>query len=174
MVFLKKVLLLIISLSIVLFNMKDESVVIPDKAIRLRVIANDNSKISQGIKFEYNAQLNNYLNKLIGSSNSYDDIDEIIKTNIDNIDSFTLQFLLKNGINYGYDINYGKNYFPNKEYNGIKYSEGFYNSLVITLGEGKGKNWWCVLFPPLCNFDNNSIDDVNYKSYVLDLLDRYN
>ena len=73
-----------------------------------------------------------------------------------------------------YKINFGNNYFPDKEFKGVVYKEGEYESLVVTIGKGEGDNWWCVLFPPLClleGSDNNS-SDVEYRSWVKDMLDR--
>ena len=83
---------------------------------------------------------------------------------------------LKNiGYNKKYTINYGYNYFPKKKYKGITYKEGNYESLVITLGEGKGENFWCVLFPPLCliEADETNNDNVEYKFFVKELIDKY-
>ena len=72
-----------------------------------------------------------------------------------------------------YQIHYGNNYFPAKYYKGITYPAGNYESLVITLGSGAGKNFWCVLFPPLCLLENTEedISDVDYRLYVKKLLD---
>lgn len=73
----------------------------------------------------------------------------------------------------GFKINYGSNYFPEKKYKGITYKEGYYESLVITLGEGKGDNWWCVLFPPLCLIEADESRNVEYKSFVKEMFDKY-
>ena len=74
-----------------------------------------------------------------------------------------------------HNISFGKNYFPSKEYQGVIYPSGEYESLVITLGSGIGKNWWCVMFPPLCLLEakNNQTDDINYKFYVKEILEKY-
>ena len=55
---------------------------------------------------------------------------------------------------------------------GVKYNSGLYESLVITLGEGHGPNYWCVLYPPLCSIDTNK-EEVEYRSYIKDLIDKY-
>ena len=73
----------------------------------------------------------------------------------------------------GYDINFGYNYFPEKEYKGVKYNEGYYESLLVTLGEGKGDNWWCVLFPPLCLIEADESSDVEYRSIIEEILEKY-
>ena len=75
---------------------------------------------------------------------------EKITNNLDNIDKSIKQVLINENYPLDYKINYGDNYFPAKEYKKIKYEAGYYESVLVTLGEGKGKNWWCVLFPPLC------------------------
>ena len=77
------------------------------------------------------------------------------------------------GFTNNYNINYGNNYFPNKEYKGIKYDAGNYESLLITLGAASGKNWWCVLFPPLCLMEANESETYEYKLFVKEIFDKY-
>ncbi|MBO5530582.1 MAG: stage II sporulation protein R [Bacilli bacterium] len=57
----------------------------------------------------------------------------------------------------------------------MTYKEGNYESLVVTLGEGKGDNFWCVLFPPLCllEAEDNSSSEIEYKFFVKELIDKY-
>ena len=69
-----------------------------------------------------------------------------------------------------FKVKYGMNYFPQKEYKGITYNEGYYESLVVEIGEAKGDNWWCVLFPTICMLDNQNNNDVEYKIGVIELL----
>ena len=63
-----------------------------------------------------------------------------------------------------FEINFGLNYFPKKEFKGITYDEGYYESVVVTLGEGLGDNWWCVLFPPLCMLEAEESTEVEYTT----------
>jgi stage II sporulation protein R len=74
-----------------------------------------------------------------------------------------------------YNLNYGDNYFPEKSYKGVKYPSGTYESLVVTLGSGKGENWWCVLYPPLCMMDNkeSNLNNVEYASFIEELFNKY-
>ena len=60
------------------------------------------------------------------------------------------------------------NEFPRKEYNGIVYEEGLYESLVIEIGEAKGDNYWCFLYPSLCMIDTKN--DVKYKSKIMEFI----
>ena len=77
--------------------------------------------------------------------------------------------------NVEYTINYGNNYFPEKEYKGVMYPEGNYESLVITLGSGLGENWWCVLFPPLCllEAEEEETNSVNYTFYIKEVIEKF-
>ena len=63
--------------------------------------------------------------------------------------------------------------FPKKKYKGITYKEGNYESLVIELGDAKGNNWWCVLFPPLCMIEAEDSTDVEYTTIAKTLIDKY-
>ena len=74
-------------------------------------------------------------------------------------------------IDYSYTINYGYNYFPEKEYNDKTYKEGKYESLLVTLGKGEGDNWWCILFPPICLIEaEESNEEVEYSSFFKTIL----
>ena len=52
----------------------------------------------------------------------------------------------------------------------VEYKEGNYESLVITLGDGLGENYWCVLYPPLCLVEQNNTSDIEYKSIISEIL----
>ena len=149
------------------------SLAIPDDALRIRVIANSNSEYDQEIKKIVKENIQYKMYELLKNTKGIDEARRIINNNLDNIDNdvkTTLQLL---DYELGYDINFGLNYFPSKEYKGITYDEGYYESLVITLGEGKGDNWWCVLFPPLCLLEAEESTEVEYTSFVKELLDKY-
>ena len=66
----------------------------------------------------------------------------------------------------------GYNYFPTKEYRGIKYKEGYYESIVISIGAAEGDNWWCVLFPNICIADLENNSDIEYKSFVIETINK--
>ena len=174
MVFLKKIIIIFLLVFIYVYFAcnKINDVNIPNEAIRFRIIANDNSKKSQKIKFNLNLKVNKLLNNLVNSNLSYNEFKDNINYNLDKIDIEVMNYLLDNNYKIDYKVNFGKNYFPNKEYKGIKYKEGYYDSLVITLGNGLGNNWWCILYPPLCNLEDEKIEDSQYRVYVYDLISK--
>lgn len=144
--------LIIISLIIISLASytKGEEIVIPDEAIRFRVVAKSNSEEDQKIKMKVKDNLQVEINKLLKNSKSIDESRRLLKSNQNSFSTNVKNTLLANKSNDIYNINYGFNYFPKKEYKGITYKEGYYESLVVTIGDGKGDNWWCVLFPPFC------------------------
>ena len=149
------------------------SLVIPEDALRIRVIANSNDEYDQGVKSIVKENIQYKMYDLLKDTKGIDEARKIIHNNLNNIYSEVEKTLQLLNYNLGYDINYGLNYFPSKEYKGVIYNEGYYESLVITLGEGKGDNWWCVLFPPLCLIEAEASDDVEYTSFVKELLEKY-
>ena len=63
---------------------------------------------------------------------------------------------MDNGYDYQINIEIGNFYFPTKNYGNISLPSGLYDALKIEIGEAKGENWWCSLFPPLCFTDISS------------------
>lgn len=162
----KKVIVLVISIIIgILVYKKNDEIVIPSDSIRIRVIANSNSIKDLYKKKIIKDNIKNNLYKLLSNANSIESANDLVKDNINNIKD-----IVSKQTN-DYEINYGLNYFPKKIYKGVVYPEGDYKSLVITIGSGLGDNWWCVLYPPLCLIeDNDTINDVDYRFFIQDIL----
>ena len=157
---------------ILIINNKEEYILIPNEAIRVRVIANSDSDYDIKVKEELKDYINIKLNNLIENINSINEVRKVISKNLNNIHNYVDKKLKSMNYLNSFNINYGLNLFPEKEFKGVKYNSGLYESLVITLGEGKGPNYWCVLYPPLCSIDTNK-DDIEYRSFIKDLIDKY-
>lgn len=176
----KKILLImcIIILMSFLTNVKQvnsEEVTIPKEAIRIRVIANSNKEIDQNIKMKLSIKLQKEISKLLKDTTNIEEARLIIKSNINLLNQKTKEFLKEENYNNEFTITFGNAFFPEKKYNGVIYEQGYYESLLVTLGNGEGNNWWCVLFPPLCLMEANETDTgkVEYKFFVQELLDKY-
>ena len=153
----------------ILVNNKNESIIIPKESIRIRIIANTNNEIDINDKIKVKKNVERELYSILKTANNVNEAKKLINDNLDK-----LNIVIDNIIDYNYNINYGYNYFPRKTYKGVIYEPGNYESLVITLGEGNGNNWWCVLFPPLCLLDeNNQTDNVKYKFFVKEMIDKF-
>lgn len=156
-------------------NKDSDEIVIPDEAIRFRVVASSNTKEDREAKTIVKDALEEDLAILLSDSTSIDETRTILKENQTHFESLIERTLLTNKINTSYKVSFGINYFPEKNYKGVVYEEGYYESLVVTLGSGNGDNWWCVLFPPLCliESEDNNTDEVEYKSFVKEMINKY-
>ena len=153
-------------------NYIEKNVEIPDSAIRIRILANSNTDYDQEIKNEVKENIQKYMYGLLKDSKNISEAESIINNNLNKIDSKVGATLHSLDYNLPYNVNFGLNYFPKKIYKGIEYDEGYYESLLITLGDGIGDNWWCVLFPPLCLVDED-MEDQEYKLYIKEVLEKF-
>lgn len=146
---------------------------IPEEAIRIRVIANSNSEHDQEIKLKVKDRLEYDMYNILKDTTDLNLARELIKNNLDSVEKNIDKVLQNENYKLPFDINFGLNYFPQKEFKGITYDEGYYESVVVTLGEGLGDNWWCVLFPPLCTLEAEESTDVEYTTMVKTVIDKY-
>lgn len=163
----KIVIFIFMSVLLVCFMCKKKSILIPDLAIRIRVIANSNDIKDQETKNIIKNEISSILYKKLEGIDSYKKASNIVENTMPEIKELLSKYT------NNYEVNYGDNYFPEKEYKGVKYEAGNYKSLLIKLGEGKGNNFWCVLFPPLCMIDESKLNNVSYGFYVSELLKRF-
>ena len=163
----KKIIYIVLTIALVCMWIScNNNGVLPDDSIRFRIIANSNDRLDQTTKLLIKKDLEVNLFPLLEESKSAAETRKIIEDNKEVINSTIEKY------NVTYSINYGKNYFPEKTYNGITYDEGEYESLVITLGEASGNNWWCVMYPPLCLLENKNQENskIEYKSYLWEII----
>lgn len=157
-----------------LISTKEEEVyVIPSDAIRFRIIANSNSIKDQNIKQKVKLALEKEIVKTTVNAKNKEEAKLNINKNLENYEAIVKNVLKDNNENIKFDLNYGDNYFPEKTYKGVKYEEGNYESLVVTLGKGAGNNWWCVLFPPICSIDESTSSEVEYKFFIKEMVKKY-
>ena len=164
----KKIFLILLLLVVInIYKITNETTIIPDSSIRLRVIPNSNNPKDINIKEQVKTYLENNIYSLTENTKDIDIARNIIKTNIPSIKENINHIFENNDYRLPYEVNYGSNYFPEKIYKGITYEEGYYESLVIKIGDANGDNWWCVLFPNFCLVDTK--EKHEYKSYFKEL-----
>ena len=142
---------------------KKKEIIIPNEAIRIRILANSNKVEDQKLKADIKNDVNKYLYTKLTNVSTYNEANNIIQNSIVDIQNIVEEYT------NDYNISYSNNYFPEKDYKGVKYNEGYYPSLLITLGKGEGNNFWCVLFPPLCMIDEEN-NNREYKFLINELL----
>ncbi|MDR9853422.1 stage II sporulation protein R [Paenibacillus sp. VCA1] len=134
---------------------------IPQESIRLRILANSDNPDDQLVKRQIRdavvEQMDAWVQEL-DNPQSLEEARKTIREHLPEINELVGRELGKKGIDYEYSVELGVVPFPTKLYGGTVYPAGNYEALRITLGAGKGQNWWCVLFPPLCFIDAGSGD----------------
>lgn len=133
---------------------------------RLHIIANSNSAEDQDIKLKVRDAILSCEAKLFAKQDvtSAKQAKSLLMNN-----AHSLYFAAKKALadeNFGYDIKLatGTYSFPDKTYAGVCYPAGEYDALRVVLGDGKGENWWCVMFPPLCIMNDNTAENDDNKA----------
>ncbi len=129
---------------------------IQNSVFRLHVIANSDSEEDQNLKYIVRDKVLEYIHTISNNTNSKQDVINLANSNVDTIQKIAEETIYENGYNYSVKISIGNFAFPTKTYGDISFPAGFYDALKIEIGEAKGRNWWCVMFPPLCFVDVTS------------------
>ncbi len=167
----KKILLIIICIAIIMYITKYEEYNISENTIRFRVISNSNSSKDILMKEMVVKEISSDIFK---KDLNYEETENNIYNNLNNIEEKINILFKKNNYNENFNIVYGNNYFPEKTFNNKKYNEGIYKSLVISIGEAKGNNYFCILYPSLCTIDDNKEEIQNNKKYKFKIIEIIN
>ena len=127
-----------------------------NSVFRLHVIANSDSKEDQDLKYIVRDNLLNYMNTLCADCSTKEEAISLAQNNIDTFKQIALDTIQSEGYSYDVNVQIGNFEFPTKKYGDISLPAGYYDALKVQIGEAKGQNWWCVMFPPLCFVDVSS------------------
>lgn len=126
---------------------------IPEEAIRLRILANSDSPSDQLVKRIVRDEVVKAMNSWATGQQTIEEARATIKSKLPELQQIVSNVLVSRGFAYDSSAELGLVDFPTKMYGNKVYPAGQYEALLITIGEGQGQNWWCVLFPPLCFVD---------------------
>ena len=129
---------------------------IANNVFRLHVIANSDSEEDQKLKYIVRDSILSYVNGILENINNKEDVVLTINNHIDEIKNIAQQAVYNEGFTYDVEIEVGNFKFPTKTYGNISFPPGLYDALRVKIGNASGKNWWCVMFPPLCFVDVSS------------------
>lgn len=135
--------------------------------LRIHIRANSNSESDQSVKYLVRDEVVNFLSPLVENCTSKQQAIYVVKQNESAVNALIEGLLRKNGFNYGCKITVREENFPTRVYQDLTLEAGYYDAVIIELGEAKGENWWCVVYPPLCFTFK---EDVHYRSKIWDLL----
>ncbi|WP_260286896.1 stage II sporulation protein R [Peribacillus aracenensis] len=146
----------------------EDTKVIPDEAIRLRILANSDAEKDQAVKRLIRDEVNEDITKWVEELTSLDEARDVITSHLPDIQATAEAVIKEQGMEQSVKVDFGQAEFPTKLYGQYLYPAGDYEAVIITLGEGEGANWWCVLFPPLCFLDFSNGTAVSQSPIVED------
>ncbi len=117
---------------------------------RLHILANSDSEEDQALKLKVRDAILQYMETLNTAKQDKQSVIELSKTHIEEFKTIAEKVIHENGYDYSVSAEIGNFYFPTKYYGNISLPAGNYDALKIEIGDAKGQNWWCSLFPPLC------------------------
>ncbi|MDU5081369.1 stage II sporulation protein R [uncultured Tissierella sp.] len=124
-----------------------------DEIIRFHIRANSDKEEDQALKLKIRDEILKEMNDKFRDTKSIGESRRIIKDNMEEMKYITERVIKEEGKDYNVAVTLGQDNFPTRKYGNLVLPSGEYETLLITLGEGKGQNWWCVMFPPLCFVD---------------------
>ncbi len=145
---------------------------ISEKIIRFHVLANSDSDEDQALKMKVKENVVNYTRTLLSDSESVDETKVLLSEHNEEILDIARNTIKSEGYNYTVTASLENVYFPTKSYGDITLPCGDYEAYRILIGEAEGKNWWCVLYPPLCFVDaSHGVLPADSKELLKNMLD---
>ena len=144
---------------------------IASEVVRFHVIGNSDLKTDQELKLKIKDKITKELEPLIRNANSVEEARLILSDNLTYMEELSKELISANGFEYSAKASLEYDYFPLKVYGDIALPPGNYEAVRIELGDAKGQNWWCLMFPPLCFVDSTySVVPDSSKEQLQDVL----
>ena len=118
--------------------------------LRLHIIANSDSEADQELKLKIRDRILEETGETFSSANDLADAEQLTEQNLKTFEEIANNVIKENGFSYKAKATLGENFFETRHYDTFSLPAGNYRSLIIELGKGEGKNWWCVIFPAVC------------------------
>ena len=158
------VLILVVSVTAIVAGCVLQGTKSNDNYLRIHIRADSNLEEAQNVKYAVKDEIVLFLtDKLKGVSSKKEAI-SIVEKNLTEIEEIADKVLSSQGFTYSAKTSVRQEEFPARSYEGLLLPEDVYDALIVELGSGKGDNWWCVVFPPLCFVSADS--EVEYKSFI--------
>lgn len=146
-------LFVIVDFSLHTINASEVTKGISEKIIRLHVLANSDNEKDQELKLKVKDQIVKKYGSTFAKAKSKIEARKVIEKNYTNIEKTALEVIKQEGYNYDVKVYLTNCMFPTKVYDDMTFPAGEYEALKIEIGKSNGKNWWCIMYPPLCFVD---------------------
>lgn len=137
--------------------------------LRIHIRANSNLEIDQNIKYQVKDAVVDAMIPLLADCETKEIAYQVIENNLEYIENIADNVLVSNNYNYFCNAKMSYEDFPTRTYGNLTLESGFYDALILELGNAVGDNWWCVVYPPLC-FVNGSTNVSIFKSRILEII----
>ena len=184
--------ILLIKSAIIAFILPFQAVCaeIPNNVFRFHILANSDTEEDQTLKLKVRDKVLERTKILFDTANSKSDAEEFVKANLETIEEIAQNEVYKNGYNYPVKAEIVNMHFDTRHYESYTLPAGMYDALRITIGNAKGHNWWCVMYPSICistadegkdrakdvlSDDEYSVvtdDKVEYKFFIVELFQK--
>ncbi len=155
------------------------AVLLPDKKenydyLRLHIRANSNLECDQQLKYRIKEKVVEILSPKLVSVSSKTEAVKVVQQNSALLKSKCQEMIKNHGFSYSVNIKISNEYFPTRTYANTTLNSGYYDAVIVELGEAKGDNWWCVMYPPLCFVNKNENNaQIKYKSAIMEWLNKW-
>ena len=123
---------------------------IPNHVLRLHVLANSDSSADQSLKLKVRDRILKESAGILDGASDKENAEKIVSAQIPKLQNAAADEIKKHGYDYPVKVTLTNMYFTTRQYDDVTLPAGRYDALRVTIGSGKGHNWWCVLFPPMC------------------------
>ncbi len=139
--------------------------------LRVHIRADSNEVAAQAVKYKVRDRVVELLTPVVAACESKEEAMQKIGASLGAVEEAAAEVLRANGFSYGARASLRKEEFPTRVYENVTLAAGIYDALILELGSGKGDNWWCVVYPPLCFTGGNG--NVVYKSKIAEIIKKF-
>ncbi|MBQ6922816.1 MAG: stage II sporulation protein R [Clostridia bacterium] len=140
--------------------------------LRIHIRADSNDPQAQAVKYRVKDAVVEFLTPLIAECDTREKAEKMLGDNLADIEKAANETLSRYGFDYTAKASVRTEEFPTRSYGEFVLEKGFYRALILELGSGKGDNWWCVVYPPLCFTDCGGRGYV-YRSKILEIINKF-
>ena len=143
--------------------------------LRIHIRADSNAETDQTVKYAVKAAVVEYLTPKLARVGNKAEAMAVVKSELTSLEQVANTVLADKGFAYKCHARVASEKFPCRTYGNLTLESGIYDALILDLGSGRGNNWWCVVYPPLCfvGGESNGTNGIVYRSLIRKIIDDF-
>lgn len=162
--------LVVVGVVFAVVGLKPQHNDINQEYLRVHIRANSNSQEDQNVKYMVRDAVVEALIPVLSTVTTKKEAEDVMSRNFELIESVAEGVLKENGFFYGAKARLANEYFPTRTYEDLTLESGYYDALILDLGEGVGDNWWCVVYPAFCFLKTKKSSNSVYISKIWEII----